>query len=103
MQVLEEIESKKPGLQDLCRRIGIPALRVRINTDRWSDVTFIGDIDETRLDGYADRFFTLEEGLVRLFHRRVHLLDLQMDEGMQARHAREATRQTQPIELLHAS
>ena len=103
MSVREEIEGKKDDLQELCRRIGVRALRVQIDADQWSDVTFIGDIDATRLKGYADRFFTLEEGMVRLFHRRVHLLDEEMFEGQQARRMRSSAHPAPPIELLHAS
>jgi hypothetical protein len=103
MSVRDEIEGEKNKLQELCRSIGVPALRVKIDADQWSDVTFIGDVDTARLKGYAERFFSLEEGLVRIFHRRVNLLDQEMFEGMQARHNGLSAHTAPPIELLHAS
>ena len=103
MSVRDEIEGEKNRLQDLCRSIGVPALRVKIDADQWSDVTFIGDVDTAQLKGYAERFFSLEEGLVRIFHRRVNLLDQEMFEGMQAHRNGLSAHAVPPIELLHAS
>ena len=103
MSVRDQIEGEKNNLQELCRRIGIPALRVQIEADWWSDVTFIGDVDTARLKGYAERFSTLEEGLVRIFHRRINLLDQEIFEGMQARGSGSSAHAALPIELLHAS
>ena len=103
MSVLQEIEQHRPELQELCQRIGVHGLRVRIDSNQWRDVTFIGDIDVARIDGYAGRFFDLEEGLLRIFHRRVHLLD---EEGVEAAARRNPLRKRvkeAEVELLHAS
>lgn len=103
MSVLQEIEQHRPELQELCHRIGVPGLRVRVDADTWGGVTFIGDIDVAKIDGYAGRFFDLEEGLLRIFHRRVHLID---EEGVEAAARRNPLRKRlkeAEVELLHAS
>jgi hypothetical protein len=101
MSLLDEIERERPKLRELCRSIGVPFLRVAMGSEQWSDVLFIGDIDTSRLEGYADRFFSLEEGLVRIFHRRIHLIEQEIFE--QERDRLSAKDTARPIELLHAS
>ncbi len=103
MQIENHIRSEKSKLLELCQQLGVAGLRVRVDTDDWQDVTFIGDIDTSRLDGYADRFFGLEEGLTSIFHRRVRLLDEEMEKKQKKRYRPMDTLSLNEIELLHAS
>ncbi len=79
MSPREQIESKQAAISQLCTKLGIPSLRVHFEgPDQWSSVVFVADFDASRLEGYADRYFGLAEGLLRIFHRRVHVIEAQM-------------------------
>jgi hypothetical protein len=103
MSIREQIEQNRPELRALCERLGVPGLRVRIDAEAWAEVTFIGNIDISRLQGYADRFFDLESGLLGIFHRHIHLIDEEAFKKQQTRHFAHRAETTQDIELLHAS
>ena len=89
-------------MQALCRQLGVTGLRAQLDANAWSDVTFVGDIDVSRLKGYADRFFDLESGLLKIFHRRVRLIDEESFREQQNRCTGEL-KAVEDIELLHAS
>lgn len=74
----ETIEIKRPELIKLCASLGIPCLSISYTADAWRSITFVPDLDTTELAGYADRFFGLEEGLLRVFNRRVAMIERQV-------------------------
>ena len=103
MDIENEIRLEVPKLQELCTRLGIPGLRVRVGAGAWTDVTFIADVDLSKLTGYADRFFGLEEGLTSIFHRKIRLLDEEMEKKQRVRIWPAEMTEQHVIELLRAS
>jgi hypothetical protein len=104
MSIHEQIERERESLKALCSRIGVSGLTASIDGSTWDDVTFVGDLGVERIKGYAARFFDLEDGLVRIFHRPVRVLDLEgvkvaAQRNLQSRISTSA----ESIELLHAS
>jgi hypothetical protein len=104
MSIHDQIEKERESLRVLCSRIGVPALTARIEGESWDGVTFVGDIDIERMKGYAARFFDLEDGLVRIFHRPVRLVDLEgLKSAAQRNLQNRISESAESIELLHAS
>ena len=98
MSVREEVESRRPELQRLFDRLQLRKLFAYFDgPESYASLTFVGDFNTDDLLGYADRFFDCEEGLLRIFHRRIHLVEQQIFD-------RQAHPQSvQALELRHAS
>ncbi len=96
----EKIEAKRDDVASLCVELTIPALTVYYTADgaTWDDVVFVADIDVSRLKGYARRLFGLEHGLLRIFHHRIEVTEVEMF----SQTASSPVAMT-PVELLRAS
>jgi predicted nucleotidyltransferase len=73
------IDQHRNGITELCRRFHVKRLELFGSASRdqlapESDLDFLVEFEELPLQGYADNFFGLMEGLSKLFGRSVDLV-----------------------------
>ena len=94
----EEIRTRLPELEELCRRFGVLRLELFGSATRedfdpaTSDLDFLVDLEPPAGLGYSDSYFGLREALVQLFGREVDLVTLAAVRNPHFREAIERTR-----------
>jgi predicted nucleotidyltransferase len=80
--MIDQIESHRAGLQELCRRFHVRRLDLFGSAARGdfdaehSDLDFIVEFDRSGPQNPFDSYFGLKEGLEALFGRKVDLVEL---------------------------
>lgn len=77
--MIREIRSKKAEIELLCKRFGVRTLELfgsaaNGNFREDSDLDFLVEFIDQRVEGYFNRYFGLLEGLQDLFGRKVDLV-----------------------------
>ncbi len=99
MTAREKVNSKREEMLQLCAELTIPALTVYfVDGEAWENAVFVANVDVSRLKGYARRFFALERGLLRIFHTRIEITEVEMFER-----SAKKTAPAPALELLLAS